>query len=51
MLLAGKCKTYVEDTDVAQATIDFSTEESAYEAALKSSADIIQTSLLNFLDT
>jgi flagellar hook-associated protein 3 FlgL len=41
----------VEDTDVAQATIDFSTEENAYEAALKSSADIIQTSLLNFLDT
>jgi flagellar hook-associated protein 3 FlgL len=41
----------VEDTDVAQATIDFSTEENAYEAALKSSSDIIQTSLMDFLDT
>lgn len=41
----------VEDTDEAQATIDFTTEETAYEAALKSSSDIIQTSLMDFLNT
>ncbi len=39
----------VEDTDMPQATITFSTEQASYQAALQSSADIIQTSLLNFL--
>jgi flagellar hook-associated protein 3 FlgL len=39
----------VEDTDMAQATVTFSTEQAGYQAALQSSADIIQTSLLNFL--
>ena len=39
----------VEDTDMAKASVTFSTEQAGYQAALQSSADIIQTSLLNFL--
>lgn len=39
----------VEDTDMAAATTAFSTEQAGYEAALQSTADIIQTSLMNFL--
>lgn len=39
----------VEDTDMAKATVTFSTEQAGYQAALQSAADIIQTSLLNFL--
>jgi flagellar hook-associated protein 3 FlgL len=39
----------VQDTDMAAATVQFSTEQSGYQAALQSTADIIQTSLLNFL--
>ncbi len=39
----------VEDTDMAKATVQFSTEQAGYQAALQSAADIIQTSLLNFL--
>lgn len=39
----------VRDTDMAQATVQFSTEQAGYQAALQSAADIIQTSLLNFL--
>lgn len=41
----------VEDTDMAQATVTFSSEQASYQAALQSAADIIQTSLLNFLQT
>jgi flagellar hook-associated protein 3 FlgL len=37
------------DANVAEATIAYSTEQAAYEAALKASAAIIQESLLNFL--
>lgn len=39
----------VEDTDMAKATVQFSTEQAGYQAALQSAANIIQTSLLNFL--
>ena len=39
----------VQDTDMASATVKFSTEQAGYQAALQSAADIIQTSLLNFL--
>lgn len=39
----------VYDTDMAKATVNFSTEQAGYQAALQSTADIIQTSLLNFL--
>jgi flagellar hook-associated protein 3 FlgL len=41
----------VYDTDYASATVNFSTEQAGYQAALQSSADIIQTSLLNFLNS
>jgi flagellar hook-associated protein 3 FlgL len=41
----------VYDTDMPVATTQFSTEQAGYEAALQSTADIIQTSLLNFLST
>jgi flagellar hook-associated protein 3 FlgL len=39
----------VQDVDMAQASIQFATEQAGYEAALQSAAKIIQTSLLNFL--
>jgi flagellar hook-associated protein 3 FlgL len=41
----------VEDTDMAAATTTFSTEQAGYQAALQSTADILQTSLLNFLQS
>jgi flagellar hook-associated protein 3 FlgL len=41
----------VEDTDMAAATTTFSTEQAGYQAALQSTADILQTSLMNFLQT
>jgi flagellar hook-associated protein 3 FlgL len=41
----------VYDTDMAAATTSFTTEQAGYEAALQSTSDIIQTSLLNFLQT
>jgi len=36
-------------TDVAQATIAYSTEQAAFQAALRSASTIVQESLLNFL--
>ncbi len=41
----------VYNTDMAQATVQFSTLQAGYQAALQSTADIIQTSLLNFLQS
>ncbi len=41
----------VQGTDYAAATVQFSTEQAGYQAALQSTADIIQTSLLNFLQS
>jgi flagellar hook-associated protein 3 FlgL len=38
-----------QDVDMAQAAIDFSTQQAAYTAALQSSAKIVQSSLLNYL--
>ncbi len=38
-----------EDADMAQAMIDFSTQQAAYTAALKAGAQVIQPSLLDFL--
>jgi flagellar hook-associated protein 3 FlgL len=38
-----------EDADIAQTMIDFSTQSSVYQAALKAGANLIQPSLLNFL--
>ncbi len=34
---------------MASTAINFSTEQAAYEAALKASANIVQESLVNFL--
>jgi flagellar hook-associated protein 3 FlgL len=41
----------VKDTDMPEATVAFSSEQASYQAALQSAADIIQTSLLNFLQS
>lgn len=41
--------TSVRDTDMAEALVNYSTEQNAYEAALKAGATIIQPSLLDFL--
>jgi flagellar hook-associated protein 3 FlgL len=40
-----------QDADFAQTSIDFSTEQAAYTAALRASASIVQASLMNFLGT
>jgi flagellar hook-associated protein 3 FlgL len=39
----------VEDADMAQTMIDFSTQSAVYQAALKAGANLIQPSLMNFL--
>jgi flagellar hook-associated protein 3 FlgL len=39
----------VEDADMAQTLIDFSTQSAAYQAALRAGASIVQSSLLDFL--
>jgi flagellar hook-associated protein 3 FlgL len=39
----------VQDADIAQTMIDFSTQQAVYQAALKSGAQIIQPSLMDFL--
>ncbi|MFT3865981.1 MAG: flagellar hook-associated protein FlgL [Solirubrobacterales bacterium] len=41
--------TTVRDADMAETLINYSTEQNAYEAALKAAATIIQPSLLDFL--
>ena len=40
----------VEDADIAQTMIDYSTQSAVYQAALKSGANLIQPSLMNFLN-
>jgi flagellar hook-associated protein 3 FlgL len=37
------------DVDMAQAEVDFSTQQAAFQAALQAGARIVQSSLLNFL--
>lgn len=39
----------IEDADMAEVYIDFSNQQSAYQAALKAGSQIIQSSLLDFL--
>jgi flagellar hook-associated protein 3 FlgL len=39
----------VQDADMAQTAIDYSTEQAAYTAALRAGANIVQSSLLDFL--
>jgi flagellar hook-associated protein 3 FlgL len=41
----------VEDADMAQTMIDFSTQSAVYQAALKAGASLIQPSLMNFLSS
>jgi flagellar hook-associated protein 3 FlgL len=38
-----------QDADMAQTEIDYSTQQAAYEAALKAGANIVQDSLMSFL--
>ena len=38
-----------QDADMAKTAIDYSTEQAAYQAALRASASIVQDSLMNFL--
>jgi flagellar hook-associated protein 3 FlgL len=40
-----------EDVDMAQATVDYSTEQSVYQSALRAGASLIQPSLMDFLST
>ena len=39
----------VQDADMAQTAIDYSTEQAAYTAALRAGANIVQSSLMDFL--
>ena len=38
-----------EDADMAKTLIDFSSQQAAYQAALKAGANIVQSSLMDFL--
>jgi flagellar hook-associated protein 3 FlgL len=40
-----------QDADMAQTEIDFTTEQAAYQAALKAGATIVQSSLMDFLSS
>jgi flagellar hook-associated protein 3 FlgL len=44
-----KSLSSTRDTDFAKATIEYSNQQAAYEAALRAGANIVQESLLNFL--
>jgi flagellar hook-associated protein 3 FlgL len=39
----------VEDADMAETLVQYATQKSAYESALHAGANIVQTSLLDFL--
>jgi flagellar hook-associated protein 3 FlgL len=45
----GKLLSETEDADFAKTLIDFSLQQNAYQAALRSGANIVQASLLDFL--
>jgi flagellar hook-associated protein 3 FlgL len=47
--LATKSLSDVEDADTAKTLIDLSTQTAAYQAALKAGANIVQSSLMDFL--
>ena len=40
-----------QDVDMAQAEVDFSTQQAALQAALQAGARIVQSSLMNFLSS
>ena len=44
-----KSLSNVEDADMAKTLVDFSTQQAVYQAALKSGANLIQPSLMDFL--
>lgn len=44
-----KLLSETEDVDMAKALIDFSTQQSVYQSALRAGANVIQASLLDFL--
>ena len=44
-----KLLSLTQDADFAQAAVDYSTEQASYSAALRASANIVQSSLLDFL--
>jgi flagellar hook-associated protein 3 FlgL len=46
---ATKLLSQTQDTDFAQAAVDYSTQQASYNAALRASANIVQSSLLDFL--
>ncbi len=41
--------TNVEDADMAQTIVDYTTQQTVYQSALKAGANVMQTSLLDFL--
>ena len=45
-VLAGEL---AEDADIAQTLIELSSQQAAYQAALKAGASIVQNSLMDFL--
>jgi flagellar hook-associated protein 3 FlgL len=45
----GKLLSETEDADFAKTMVDFSLQQNAYQAALRSGANIVQASLLDFL--
>jgi flagellar hook-associated protein 3 FlgL len=47
--LSTKGLSDVEDVDMAKAMVDYSTQAAAYQAALKAGANIVQSSLMDFL--
>jgi flagellar hook-associated protein 3 FlgL len=47
--LGTKSLSNVEDADMAKTLIDFNTQSTAYQAALKAGANIVQSSLMDFL--
>lgn len=49
-LNSTKLLSDTEDADTAQAFIQYTTQQAAYSAALKAGANIVQTSLLDFLN-
>lgn len=50
LALAGVTRlSQIEDVDMAQAILDLSSRQSAYQAALQSGASVIQRSLMDFL--
>jgi flagellar hook-associated protein 3 FlgL len=48
--LSTKGLSDVEDADMAKTMIDYSTQSAAYQAALKAGANIVQSSLMDFLN-